>query len=238
MISTRTTEQVVRYIYATNDLNSVKAHSLNRARERGEFTDLTFTCNGYSMPVHRVIVCSQSPVFRAACTGEFKEASTRTYSLDSHSLPMVRRLVDFLYTGDYTEKYEEEVAGEDPISILSVHVAMFALADKYDIEELSALSGKKYCEYLTKNPDVSNFLLSIPEIYESTPTSSRGLRDHALSFSREKLPEFLTGRASKELFDEVAADSPEFIRELLYSFIEEPLQTQCWNCGRSSKPIP
>ncbi|KAL6405391.1 Kelch-like protein 21 [Ilyonectria robusta] len=189
MISTRTAKQIAE------------------ARENGKFTDFEFTCEGHTIPVHRVIICSQSPVLRAACTGEFKEASTRTYSLDSHSLPMVRRMVDFFYTGDYAEESEEED------------------------------TAKKYSENLTKNPDVSNFLLSISEVYNSTPTSSRGLRDHALAFAREKLPGFLTSLDAKERFDEVTADTPEFIKDLLYSFMHYPLMGYCDNCG-SSKPVP
>ncbi|KAL6402720.1 Kelch-like protein 21 [Ilyonectria robusta] len=219
MISTRTAEQIAKL------------------RENGEFTDFEFTCNGHTIPVHRVVICSQSPVFHAACNGEFKEASTRTYSLDSHSLPMVRRMMDFFYTGDYTEESEEEDTGEDAIPVLSVHAAMFALTDKHNIEDLTVLSAKKYSENLTKNPDVSNFLYSISEVYNSTLTSSRGLRDRALAFARAKLPGFLTLSDAKEEFDEVTADTPEFIKELLYSFIRYPLMGHCSNCG-TDKQIP
>jgi speckle-type POZ protein len=150
---------------------------------------------------------------------------------------MVRRMVDFFYTGDYTEEPEEEDTGEDEIPVLSVHAAMFALADKYNIEGLTVLSAKKYSENLTKNPDIFNFLLSIPEVYNSTPTSSRGLRDRALAFAREKLPEALTSSDAKEGFDEVTAETPEFINELLYSFIHSPLMGYCIHCG-SDKPVP
>lgn len=146
-------------------------------------------------------------------------------------------MVDFFYTGDYAEESEEEDTGEDAIPVLSVHVAMFALADKYDIEELTVLSAKKYSENLTKNPDVSNFLLSISEVYNSTRTSSRGLRDRALAFARERLPGFLTSLDAKERFDEVTADTPEFTKDLLYSFMHYPLMGYCNTCG-SSKPVP
>ncbi|KAI8401963.1 hypothetical protein FOFC_17268, partial [Fusarium oxysporum] len=207
------------------------AKHIVRARENGEFTDFEFTCEGCIIPVHRVIICSHSPVFHAACTGKLKEASTRSYSLDSHSLPMVRRMVEFFYTSDYTEESEEEDTGTDTIPILLIHAAMFTLADKYDIEDLKALSANKYSECLTKNPNVSNFLLSISEVYNSTPPSARGLRDHALAFAREKLPGFLSLSDAKQEFDEVTADSPEFIKELLYHFIDHRLLGHCNNCG-------
>lgn len=43
-----------------------------RCQRRGEFTDVTIICNGTKFEVHKVIVCSQSSVFHAACTGNFK----------------------------------------------------------------------------------------------------------------------------------------------------------------------
>ncbi|EGU75953.1 hypothetical protein FOXB_13536 [Fusarium oxysporum f. sp. conglutinans Fo5176] len=233
MISTRAAKHIVRYNHTSGLLDTRNPNSLDRARENGEFTDFEFTCEGCIIPVHRVIICSHSPVFHAACTGKLKEASTRSYSLDSHSLPMVRRMVEFFYTSDYTEESEEEDTGTDTIPILLIHAAMFTLADKYDIEDLKALSANKYSECLTKNPNVSNFLLSISEVYNSTPPSARGLRDHALAFAREKLPGFLSLSDAKQEFDEVTADSPEFIKELLYHFIDHRLLGHCNNCGGS-----
>ena len=63
------------------------------------------------------------------------------YSMDSYSLPTVRRMVDYFYTGDYIEESEEEDTddGTDRLSVLSVHAAMFALAGKHNIKGLEAL---------------------------------------------------------------------------------------------------
>ncbi|KAI8401919.1 hypothetical protein FOFC_17224 [Fusarium oxysporum] len=146
---------------------------------------------------------------------------------------MVRRMVEFFYTSDYTEESEEEDTGIDTIPVLLIHAAMFTLADKCDIEELKVLSANKYSECLMKNPNVSNFLLSISEVYNSIPPSARGLRDRALAFAREKLPGFLSLSDAKQEFDEVTANSPEFIKELLYYFIDHRLLGHCNNCGGS-----
>lgn len=43
-----------------------------RARERDEFIDFVLVCGPERFPVHRVIVCSQSNVFHAACSKPFK----------------------------------------------------------------------------------------------------------------------------------------------------------------------
>ena len=36
------------------------------------FSDLTLVCESERFKVHRNIVCSQSPVLKAACTGQFQ----------------------------------------------------------------------------------------------------------------------------------------------------------------------
>jgi hypothetical protein len=146
-------------------------------------------------------------------------------------------MVEFFYTSDYTGESEEKDTGTDTIPVLIIHAAMFTLADKYDIEELKVLSANKYPEYLAKNPNVSNFLLSISEVYNSTPPFARELRDHALAFAREKLPEFLSLPNAKKEFDEVTADSPEFIKELLYRFVEYPLLGRCPYCVSMCVPV-
>jgi hypothetical protein len=146
-------------------------------------------------------------------------------------------MVEFFYTSDYTEESEEKDTDTDTTPVLLIHAAMFTLADKYDIEELKVESAKKYSEYLGKNSNVSDFLLSIPEVYNSTPSSARGLRDRALAFAREKLPEFLSLSDAKEELDEVTADAPEFIKELLYYFIDHPLLGRCPHCVSVWVPV-
>lgn len=119
--------------------------------------------------------------------------------------------MDFFYTGDYTEEPKEEDIDEDAISILSVYIVIFVLADKYNIEELIVLLVKKYLENLIKNPDISNFLLFISEVYNSILTSLRGLYNYALAFTKEKLFRLLTLLDIKEQFNKVTANISEFI---------------------------
>jgi BTB/POZ domain len=38
----------------------------------GKYSDLNLVCQGTEFKVHKVIVCTQSPVIKAACDGEFQ----------------------------------------------------------------------------------------------------------------------------------------------------------------------
>lgn len=62
---------------------------------------------------------------------------------------MVRRMIDYLYTGEYAGQITEPGMDDetDSISPLRVHAMMFALADKYLIEGLQALSAASYAKH-------------------------------------------------------------------------------------------
>lgn len=94
--------------------------------------------------------------------------------MDSHSLPTIKRMVDYLYTGNYSEKSNTKPE-DSPVdtSILSLHVTMFALANKYDIKGLEILSANRYSKVLSQNQDVRDFLQSVPDVYRLTPDSCR-----------------------------------------------------------------
>ncbi|KAJ9414681.1 hypothetical protein FOXG_17151 [Fusarium oxysporum f. sp. lycopersici 4287] len=208
-----------------------------QARESGEFTDFTLACDGRDIKVHKIIICSQSPVFRAACAGQFKEAFSGTYDLTSHQPDMIQLMVDYLYTGDYSIGMNEtdETNTASNSGALSTHAIMYALGDEYDIKGLRDLSARKYSWSLDESLELDNFLLSIPHVYTLTPESSRGLRDPALEYARNKL-QAAGGRSDiRDAFDELVMECPEFLKELLYYCVQAPSLGYCPCTGPRNK---
>ncbi|KAI0530451.1 hypothetical protein GGR58DRAFT_231648 [Xylaria digitata] len=74
--------------------------SLLNVQNIKRFSDLTLNCEDESFKAHRATVCLHSPVMTAALTGEFIEAQTNEIKI-SFDLPSGKRLIDFMYTGDY-----------------------------------------------------------------------------------------------------------------------------------------
>jgi hypothetical protein len=142
-------------------------------------------------------------------------------------------MVDYLYTGNYAAQITATgINGQtDGISPLRVHAMVFALGDKYLIEGLLALSAANYSKALGRESNVGNFLRTLPDVYTLTPDSSRGLRDMAIEFAKEKLGVSLASPETKDIYENVAADIPDFIKELLDSFLQRPpLVGSCHKC--------
>ncbi|KGO75168.1 Uncharacterized protein PITC_057890 [Penicillium italicum] len=66
-------------------------------------SDLTIMCKGEAFSAHRLVVCPRSKYFHRASYGGFKETEGQIY-LDERSPILIEKVLEFLYTGDYTLK--------------------------------------------------------------------------------------------------------------------------------------
>jgi BTB/POZ domain-containing protein len=57
--------------------NSSTDDYINSGQKQGAFTDFTLTCKGKDIPVHKIIVFSQSKVLRAACVSPSKVSAVQ-----------------------------------------------------------------------------------------------------------------------------------------------------------------
>lgn len=94
--------------------------------------------------------------------------------MNDDSLTMVKRMIDFFYVMDYDEEVVTPEGAEcGLLSGLQVHARMFALADKYNIHELRALSAAKYSSKFKEASSPLEFLDSVPDVYTLTARSVR-----------------------------------------------------------------
>ncbi|PTB43603.1 hypothetical protein M441DRAFT_164245 [Trichoderma asperellum CBS 433.97] len=69
----------------------------------GQFSDLKLTCQGKEFKIHKLVACSQSSVIATALKGDFKEAQSSVINIELFDAETVRRMVEYLYTGDYDQ---------------------------------------------------------------------------------------------------------------------------------------
>ncbi|EXU97757.1 BTB/POZ domain protein [Metarhizium robertsii] len=197
----------------------------------GEFSDLTFLCEGQRIPAHRIIVCPQSPVIQAACTGSYKQ-ETGVYEIKDVSFDVVRQMVEYLYTGRYQVPSSQDSDDKKQNAVLPLvfHARMVDVADTYIIKGLKSLSMANFKKSARRDPDDCAFLRSIVDIYSLQCESSQVLRDIVVESVRERLARCLDFSKDGLLY-EITKQVPSFCHDLIGSLFSKPMLGYCTRCG-------
>jgi hypothetical protein len=199
--------------------------SISALRDRGEFSDLVLRHDVESFQVHRIIVCAQSKVFYKACTGGFEEEFTGIIQMNHVNYIELKKLVNFFYDSEYDDCLPEDA----DLSLLQLHARMFALADQYDIPGLKTLAAEKYSSRCTTSQTLE-LLVSLRDVYETTPPSIRRLRHTAYIAVRKRLPEILRNKEASEMYDKILSEIPDFTKDLLRCYVSDPVYGHCQSC--------
>ncbi|KAI8633720.1 hypothetical protein F5Y19DRAFT_250723 [Xylariaceae sp. FL1651] len=151
-------------------------------RASGEYSDLTFRCEGKDLVVHKSVVCPQSQIIAEDVREQSKASEKITIEI-GFDLATCERMVEFLYTGDY--EFPETVEPSEPshqhqnkstadanidvgdstksLELLPSHLYVYAIADEYDIPDLCQLASKKIQQALESNWSAGAFIVLIKE---------------------------------------------------------------------------
>ena len=143
----------------------------------------------------------------------------------------LKKMVQFFYNTSYNDDIPEVTEGETEslISLLQLHARMFALSDRYDIPGLRDVAVKKYSSRCAGEP--LEFIESICDVYERTPSSNRPLRDAACIRMRKNLPKMLENEAVATAYEKVLTEVPDFTKDMLGIYVTAPLYGDCSTCG-------
>ena len=153
----------------------MEAHSLSvlsKLLAGPRFTDLTFVCEGQEINVHKAIVCIQSPVIDKSANNKFFiEGREGRVKMDGFDLPIVKLMVEYMYTGQYsipthetspkssidTQQAESEDSGSmlsphaTTLLVLQQHVRLNTIAEYYDIPRLRSMANRKIVDILGRS---------------------------------------------------------------------------------------
>lgn len=150
-----------------------------------------------TLRAYEAILC-RLPFFQAALQGEFKEASEKAITMPDDDPATIGALIEFLYTGSYTYTFkapalpdtddEDNIPSSD-VTQGSFHVAVYAVASKYDCQALvkgalsnftivlteltgldvitlwqAAYSKGLYLSQFEADPDLHDFMKGLPEL--------------------------------------------------------------------------
>ncbi|KAI1502473.1 hypothetical protein F5X99DRAFT_427129 [Biscogniauxia marginata] len=165
------------------------------------YSDLVISCGGKHYKVHKAIICPRFKFFAKACSEHYKEGSSGTVELPEDDPYIVNIMIYYLYHLDYdasslmrgTENTEDELtkdvfgavfAPQPRSPALVLHAKVYALAEKYFIDSLKALSTQKFETMALKEsiaiygPGYPDGLVEVmQEVYTFTVDNDRGLRD-------------------------------------------------------------
>lgn len=204
------------------------------------------------------MLCSQSPVFRAACTGNFKarlpafsliftnlaqvqEAIENTYHMLGESTPVVKKMLEYLYQGDYSEELNEGPSDDGspsdeslktPVSAMSalqLHARLFALGDKFIIPQLCGAAAAKYRDRIRKKFNALEYLDSMPDVFYSILSHNDKLQSIAVQFASTKLESALEDEPVRAKYDSMAIQVPQFVKKTLDFYFDE--SPQCHDCA-------
>ena len=161
-----------------------------------------------------------------------QESAEKTINLEDCNSVAIRCMLDFMYDGSYLipnrprgPGLSHEVHAQWTEDKLLGHSRIYALGDRYDVPGLKSAVCRQF------KSDVFRTTLShslLREVYTSTPSGDRGLRDMICREREVYMCSWLTSEANKDLFDEI----PDFRNDIM-SKAAEILEAQDKEVGKA-----
>ncbi|KEY66228.1 hypothetical protein S7711_09254 [Stachybotrys chartarum IBT 7711] len=223
--------------------DSPRLNDMSQLMQATEYSDMALICQGIEFKVHRVIVCTQSPVLAAAMRGGFKESQTGIVVIENFPPETVRCMVEFFYTGDYrvgphkdegilTHAFRQVVhtnvnlirfadislpdttgsgsgipkqpSTGPSIPSISQHVQINAIADYYNIQQLTKLANAKIRQLNLDEWNAQEFIQATKETLSST--GDRSLHEVMALAAAQNISELLKFDEFIELIGHFGAD--------------------------------
>ncbi|KAE8392509.1 hypothetical protein BDV23DRAFT_170833 [Aspergillus alliaceus] len=161
----------------------VLSHFLNP-----KYSDLSIICSGEVFPAHQNIVCPQSRYFEIACDGRFKEGNGEI-RLNDRDPMLVRKMLEFLYTGDYTYEASNARGSFDSENISG------ELSHTYLDKDLQADTGTEVFtdiqgETSSANPRTGQAIFHAQMYAQGAYFQIKGLKIRAKEYFQESFMEF------------------------------------------------
>ncbi|XP_043911358.1 kelch-like protein 10 [Protopterus annectens] len=172
-------------IHIKRKMSPTSCKIINQLRLQGKLCDAVIKVNGEEMEVHRNIMCSCSPYFRALFTSAWSKAEEKVYSISGVSADMMQLIIEYAYTRTVpvtVDNVEELLVAADRFDVLGIVTACCDFLESQLCLE-NCIGIKKfadcyYCPELTQK--ASLFILHNFE--EMTKVSIEFLQLSALEF--------------------------------------------------------
>ncbi|KAM3430532.1 hypothetical protein NHJ13734_007708 [Beauveria thailandica] len=203
---------------------------LHQNRTDGLFRDLQLLCDGQIIDVHKIIICSYSPVLFAALSGPYQEQDKGVYEIKDSSYPIVLGMVEFMYTGSYEAPDEDSTVLLEGHPEVLFHAGMVALADKYLIPSLRELSLSNFDECVESELDFRSLLRSVSGVYAIEGDGSAELRRILVSRFEVGLAAYIDENGMEDFLRKISDSNPQFTTDLATALLLTAPTARCNRC--------
>jgi hypothetical protein len=120
---------------------------------------------------------------------------------------------------DAREDSTSDRVDDQPTLFSSVRV--YAIADKYDIPHLKELARQRFCDWAEDNWACDDFTAIAREIFETTPSKDRGLRDVVIRLVVTHADNFVQNDKSRQLIEDIGDLGVSVLCQLLKTHSQE-----------------
>ncbi|KAK4961874.1 hypothetical protein LTR10_002367 [Elasticomyces elasticus] len=188
----------------TLDAQAPLINALKKAFQNSKHSDLIIRCADNRWDVHKLIVCSQSPVLAKACEGAFKEAEEGLITLHEDDPWVVEAMLEFIYTLDFDDSYSD--IAETPPIVFTVNLHM--AADKFDIPGLRKLTALKFHAQALAEWKTAGFAEAAALVFNAGVAVDESLREIVVSIATKNAKQLLSQDEVGRCFHAVASATP------------------------------
>ncbi len=147
---------------------------------------------------------------------------------------IVETMLYFMYTFDYDESRKD--TGQ--VSPMLFHVQVYGTADKYGVMPLRSVAKVMFNKAVRTCWDMDDFARVIAEVYSSTPSTDRGLRDIVVEVAHEHIEALLKKVDFRVVLEETAGFAAD-VTQLMVQKIRSSTNTmyQCPSCKKQWQAV-
>ncbi|OJD23475.1 hypothetical protein ACJ73_05172 [Blastomyces percursus] len=177
------------------------------------------------LKVHKIVICGQSKYFSHLFDEEWKEVTENSIDLMDDDPRTIEAMIHFMYGFDY----DSSGNSRGRISPMLFNARVYGVAEKYGVSHLKQEAKAKFEDAVRTCWDMDDFPPVIMEVYTSTISTDRGLRDVLVDTAYTHVDSLL----QKDPFLFILGACAGFSADVLQLLARKPSLTKykCPNCS-------
>jgi speckle-type POZ protein len=156
--------------------------------------------------------------------------------LEGDDVFAVEAMLQFMYTSDY----DASGSAEHSASPMVFNVKVYSIADKYDVPALKSQAKEKFETTAKTCWNMDDFPYAVAEVYNSTTSIDRGLRNVVVDVTCEHINQLLSKQGFCDVLGETvgfAADISQHLAKSSEKSKKRETKYKCPACGKQWEAV-